>query len=80
MLIVMFFFHAWIFSVEDVCGYFHMCGLTGNSFTLCTKNDAAGKNCKCNKAVDLKKGGSCHKKWVSMENGHFVTERHSSTR
>lgn len=79
MLIVMYFFHMQIFSVEDIRGYFHMCGLTSNSYTLCTKNDAAGKNCKCYKVVDLKKGGSCHKEWISMENGHFVTEHHSYT-
>lgn len=35
------------------------------------------KTCKSNKTICLKKGGSCHEKQASMENGQFVTEHHS---
>lgn len=29
-----FFFHAWIFSGEDLGGYFHICGFTSNSMSV----------------------------------------------
>lgn len=77
MLIVMYIFHRWIFSEEDLSGYFHIWVFTGNSVSLCTKKDVGGKNCKCNKTIHLKKGGLCHKEWVSMENVQFVTGHHS---
>lgn len=77
MLIVMYFFCLWIFSGEDIGSYFHICGFTSNSTSLCIRKDADGKNCKCNKTVHLKKGGSCHREWVSTENGQFIMEHHS---
>lgn len=34
MFVVVFFFHAWIFSGEDLGGYFHICGFTSNSMSV----------------------------------------------
>lgn len=77
MLIVIYLYDVWIFNGEDIGGYFHICGFTSDSISLCIKKDVDGKNFKYNKTVCLKKGGSCHKEWASMENGQFVTENHS---
>lgn len=44
LLIVMYLYHVWIFSGEDIGGYFHICGFTSNSINLCMKKDVDGKN------------------------------------